>query len=213
MTVRTHPFFPRTLPVIGLIMPYLSVWLGLYVIGNVWAAVLGYHLGIVLLVTLAGAWPPFGKFRTTTPLWQVLFFGLSGCVAGVSVYFLWPFIHVSPQLTYALRSWGLTQRSWPIFILYGTLVNPWLEETYWRGWLGSTARIPIVHDVFFAGFHLVILAPFFPPIWLAVTFLVLAFSGWMWRQVMRTERSMLASSLFHMAADVSILLVVWSTLK
>jgi membrane protease YdiL (CAAX protease family) len=209
----THTIQNRAIYLAGLLMPYFTVWLGLYVLKNAWAAVLGYHIGIILLVTLAGAWTSPREFRTTTPLWKVLFFGLTGCVAGISVYFLWPFIHVSPQLTEALIEWGLTPRVWPIFILYSALVNPWLEEIYWRGWLGSAARLPSVHDAFFAGFHLVILAPFFPPIWLAVTFLVLAFSGWLWRQVIRTEKSMLASSLFHMAADVSILLVVWSTLK
>jgi hypothetical protein len=132
-------------------------------------------------------------------------------VAGILVYFLWPFIHVSPGLADALLQWGLTSRTWPLFIVYGALVNPWLEEIYWRGWLGSATRNPILHDAIFAGFHLVVLAPFFPPIWLVTAFLVLATSGWMWRQVIRTEKSMLASTLFHMAADVSILLVVWST--
>jgi len=211
--IKPDSLFQRALRVIGLIMPYFSVWLGLYVIGNAWAAILGYHIGIVLLVTLAGAWPPPSEFRTTTPLWKVLLFGLTGCVAGIAVYFLWPFIHISPQLAETLRGWGLTQRTWLIFILYCTLVNPWLEEIYWRGWLGSESRQPILHDAIFAGFHLVVLAPFLPLIWLAVTFIVLAFSGWMWRQVIRTEKSILASVLFHMAADVSILLVIWSTVR
>jgi hypothetical protein len=209
---QPNSFFQRALRVVGLFMPYFAVWFGLYILGNAWAAVLGYHLGIVLLVTLARVWPQANRFRTNTSLWKVLVFGLSGCMAGISVYFLWPFIHVSPQLMVALSNWGLTPRAWPIFILYGTLVNPWLEEIYWRGWLGSATRSPMVNDAFFAGFHLVILAPFFPPIWLAITFAVLAFSGWMWRQIIQLESSMLASTLFHMAADVSILLVVWSTI-
>jgi len=201
------------LRIAGLFMPYITVWLGLYVFKNAWAAILGYHIGIVLLVTLAGAWPRLGEFRPTMPVWQVLVFGLTGCMAGISVYFLWPFIHVSPQLTDALPGWGLTPRVWPLFIAYSTFINPWLEEAYWRGWLGNTAQHPIVQDAFFAGFHLVILAPFFPAPWLAVAFIVLAVSGWMWRQVTRAEKSLLASSLFHMAADVSILLVVWSTVR
>jgi hypothetical protein len=185
-----HQFsFQRALLALGLVMPYITVWLGLYIIGNAWAAILGYHAGIILLVSLAGAWPPLCGFRTATPPWQVLLFGLAGCAAGVMLYFLWPFIHVSPRLTDALLNWGLTPRAWPIFIAYSALVNPWLEEIYWRGWLGNAARTPMIHDAFFAGFHLVVLAPFFPFAWLVAAFLVLAVSGWMWRQVTRAEKS------------------------
>ncbi len=201
----------RALYIIGLLMPYLTVWLGLYVFKNAWAAIFGYHIGIILLVTWARAWPSLNQFHASAPFWKIIFFGLTGCIAGVTVYFLWPFINVSPKLIESLLEWGLTSRSWPLFIVYGALVNPWLEEIYWRGWLGSAVAHPIVHDAVFAGFHLVVLAPFFPPFWMAVAFLILAASGWMWRQIIRVEKSMLASTLFHMAADVSILLVVWST--
>ncbi|HSQ39598.1 MAG TPA: CPBP family glutamic-type intramembrane protease [Anaerolineales bacterium] len=207
----THTSQNRAIYLAGLLMPYFTIWLGLYVFKNAWATVLGYHAGIILLVTLARAWTSPREFRPSAPLWQVVLFGLTGCMAGILVYFLWPFIHVSPGLADAFLQWGLTSRTWPLFILYGTLINPWLEEIYWRGWLGSTARNPILHDAIFAGFHLIAIAPFFPSIWLVVAFLVLATSGWMWRQVIRTEKSMLASTLFHMASDVSILLVVWST--
>jgi hypothetical protein len=199
--------------IVGLLMPYLTVCVGLYVFNSAWAAVLGYHAGIILLVTLAKAWPRLGEFRPSAPIWKTILFGLTGCTAGVMVYFLWPLLHVSPHLTDALSNWGLVPSAWPLFIAYATLVNPWLEESYWRGWLGSANRQPILRDAVFAGFHLVVLAPFFPLFWLVVAFLVLAGSGWMWRQVIRTEQSMLATTLFHMAADVSILLVICSTLR
>lgn len=198
--------------IVGLLMPYLTVGLGLYVFNSAWAAVFGYHAGIILLVTLANAWPSIRQFRPSAPAWRTILFSLTGGLAGVLLYFLWPFIRVSPELTDTLLRWGLTPRSWPLFITYAALVNPWLEEAFWRGWLGSANRHPVLHDAAFAGFHLVVLAPFFPLFWLSVAFLVLALSGWLWRQVNHAEQSMLASTLFHMAADVSILLVIWSTI-
>jgi len=191
-------------------MPYLAVWLGLYVFGNAWAAILDYHAGILLLVTLAKAWPGREAFRVSAPLWKILLFGLAGCSAGILLYALWPYLQFSSLLGEVLLQWGLQPNAWPLFIAYGALVNPWLEEIYWRGWLGSAAKKPILRDFAFGGFHLVILARFLSPIWLAVALFILTFSGWMWRQVDRVEQSMLAASLFHMAADVSILIVVWS---
>ena len=209
LAAQPRPRF-QLLYLTGLIMPYFTVWLGLYIFKNAWAAVLGYHIGIILLVTLAGAWPSPVKFRPERdaleahPLWpDRLHRGRIG-LRSVAVH---PCFAKAGE---SLLDWGLTPRAWPLFIVYGTLVNPWLEETFWRGWLGSASRQPILHDAAFAGFHLVILAPFFPFTWLAIAFAVLAVSGWMWRQVIRVEKSMLASTLFHMAADVSILLVVLS---
>jgi len=204
-------FSQRALGMAGLFMPYFTVWLGLYVLKNAWAAILGYHLGILLLVTLAGAWPSLEKFRPGAPLWKIILFSLTGGLAGLAVYVLWPVIHVSPGLPKSLLEWGLGPGSWPLFIIYSALVNPWLEEIYWRNWLGSTQAHPVYTDAVFGGFHLIILAPFFPPFWLAVVFIILTASGWMWRQVVRTGNSLLASTLFHMVADVSILLVIWST--
>ena len=194
----------------GLLMPYLTVGLGLHVFQNAWAAILAYHAGILLLLRFAEFSDPI-PFHRPASLWKMIGFAALGLTAGLAMYFLWPFVFVSDNLPGTIERWGLTRATWPFFIAYSALVNPWLEEIYWRGWLGSAAKRPILHDFVFGGFHLVILARFLSPIWLAVALFILAFSGWMWRQVDRVERSMLAASLFHMAADVSILIVVWST--
>lgn len=199
--------------ILGILMPYLAVWLGLYIFHSGWIAIFLYHAVIIALVTMAKAWPGREAFRTNTPMWKIALFGLAGCSAGVLVYFLWPFLNFSSSLGEVLLRWGLTPNAWPFFIAYSALVNPWLEEIYWRGWLGSAAKRLILHDFIFGGFHLVVLAPFLSLFWLTIALLALTFSGWIWRQVDRVEKSMLATSLFHMAADVSILLVVWSTVR
>lgn len=199
------------LRLVGLVMPYFTIWLGLYVLRNAFAAILGYHLGILLLVSIARAWVPPARFMPTKPAWKVLTFGMTGCLAGLVLLVLMPILDVSPALRPALLDWGLNSRTWLPFIAYSTVINPWLEEIHWRHWLGSPDTHPVVTDAAFAGFHLIILAPFFSPFWLMVAFIILASSGWMWRQVNRRENSMLASTLFHMCADVSILVVIWST--
>ncbi len=192
------------------VMPYLAVGLGLYAFHNAWAAILGYHAGILALITLGRGWQAARQFRLTKSLAHVVTFGLVGLLAGVGVALLWPLVGFSPRLPDALLAWGLTPQAWPWFIAYGALVNPWLEEAYWRGWLGSGSSRPVAADAFFGGFHLVILAPFVSVGWLAFAFLVLASTAWFWRQVTRRDGSLLAASLFHLTADVSILLVIVS---
>jgi hypothetical protein len=193
-----------------LLMPYLTVAFGLYVCRNAWVAVFGYHIGIILFLSQAGPKNAARHFRSSASIGRAMLFGLGGLSAGAALYLLWPVLHFSLQLPSVLLDWGLNPQSWPWFIAYGALVNPWLEEAYWRHGLGSAARHPILNDAAFAGFHLVILAPFLALPWLLVVFLVLSFAGWSWRQVTRIEASLLAAALFHMAADVSILLVIVS---
>ena len=195
--------------VAGLLMPYLTVGAGLYIFHNAWIAILGYHAGILLILKLAH-FKSSASFRPTAQIWKTIGFGALGGLAGLAMWFLWPYVFMSPSLAWTVERWGLTRAAWPLFIAYSALVNPWLEELYWRGWLGSASRRPVVNDAFFAGFHLVILAPFLPGLWLAVVFFVLAAAGWMWREVTRHTDSLLLSALCHLAADVSILLVIVS---
>jgi len=206
-----HLSIQRALRLTGLVMPYFTVWLGLFVLNNAWAAILGYHIGILLFVTLAGAWPSLSEFRPGAASWKIILFSLTGCLAGLLVYLLWSIIHVSPILGESLLNWDLNPRTWLPFIVYSALVNPWLEEIFWRHWLGSADVHPVFTDAVFAGFHLIILAPFITAFWLGVAFIILTASGWMWRWVIRADNSMLTPTLFHMTADVSILLVIWST--
>ena len=195
--------------VAGLLMPYITVGLGLYIFHSAWVAIFAYHAGILLILRLTKFSNPV-PFRRPASLWKMIGFAALGLTAGLAMYFLWPFVFVSADLPDTIERWGLTRVSWPFFIAYSALVNPWLEELYWRGWLGSATRRPVANDAAFAGFHLVILAPFISIAWLAVVFIILTMAGWVWRQVTRQTKSLLPSALCHLTADVSILLVIVS---
>ena len=193
----------------GLLMPYLAVGLGLLVFHNAWVAILAYHAGILLILRIAGYKNPI-SFRITIPIWKLLAFAAAGGIGGIAVLILWPFVLVSSSLMGMLEQWGLTHVTWPLFIAYSALVNPWLEELYWRGWLGSADRRPVGNDAAFAGFHLFILAPFISVTWLIVTLVIMTVAAWLWRQVTRRAKSLLPAVLSHLAADVSILLAIVS---
>jgi membrane protease YdiL (CAAX protease family) len=128
---------PLLLSLLALLIPYSTVGAGLYVFHNAWAAILGYHIGIVALLWLGRYAPARERLRFH---WPALGFGALGFLGGASLLLLWPYLGLSPDLPPTLIEWGLTRETWPIFIAYSALVNPALEELYWRDWLGSDAR-------------------------------------------------------------------------
>lgn len=192
------------------LVPYIAVSLGLFVAHSAWAALIGYHLLMAAFLTVSDAWPEqLRKFRSPGRLRWIVLALLVGLSGGLGLYFLWPVFGIIPSLGKELLPLGLNSVSWPFFILYFSLVNPWLEEIFWRGWLGSPSQKPVLNDLFFAGFHLLVIGAYAP--WPSMLFglLTLTSVGWLWRQVTRREGSLLPASLSHLVADAAILIVIY----
>ena len=99
---------------------------------------------------------------------------------------------------------------WPVFITYFALVNPWVEEYFWRGYLGSPSRRLYPSDFLYAGFHVLILMGKMQIGAVLYSLIVLVLAGWFWRQLACADEGLLAPVLGHMAADFSILMTVYS---
>ena len=104
---------------------------------------------------------------------------------------------------------GLTGSTWPGFIAYFALVNPFLEEYFWRGFLGNYTYSLYVSDFLYAGFHALILVGKVQTISILGSLITLILAGWFWRQIAREDQGLLAPVLGHMAADFTILLAVY----
>ena len=99
--------------------------------------------------------------------------------------------------------------TWPIFITYFVLVNPFIEEYFWRGYLGSPTKRLYISDFLYAGFHGLILMGKMPTSSVMYSLGALILAGWFWRQLARQDQGLLAPLLGHMAADFTILLTVY----
>ncbi|MHB9132605.1 MAG: CPBP family glutamic-type intramembrane protease [Armatimonadota bacterium] len=190
-------------------MPYCAVLLGMFWLRNAWIALLGYHLGMAVILTLGQRWSQARSLRAGYSPWWMLLGILGGIGAGVALYLYWPFFGVPPDLGIQLAQLSLTPAAWPFFMLYFILVNPWLEELYWRDYLGSPSYRPTWHDFFFAGFHLLVMARFVHWPWLLCTLVILITASWAWRQIARTNRGLLVPVVCHILADVGILFTVY----
>ena len=115
----------------------------------------------------------------------------------------------SLQLESELADLGLTGLPWLLFIGCYFIVNPVLEELFWRGYLGQRTRGLTWNDVWFSGYHVLVAVNFTWWPWVVASFLVLVAISWVWRQFARQARGLLLPILSHTAADASIILAVF----
>jgi len=220
------------------LLPYFAVGLGLLVFHNAWAAILTYHAGILAVLFLKPGIPLKDLVRNNGNKWLVvsavigacggvilyLFWPLLsippgnkwlvvsaviGACGGVILYLFWPLLSIPPGTGDYIGSIGLMGASWPVFMAYYALVNPFLEEYYWRGCLGGKSKRPVLQDLLFAGYHLLVLGGNLSVLWLAVTFLILCGAAWYWRQISRMTGGLLAAALSHLAADLTVILAIY----
>ncbi len=188
----------------------MAVGVGLLIFHNAWTAILVYHAAMVALISLSKPVVPLKQIVRSANYRMVILSVALGTGGGVLLYLLWPLLSVPPDINSYMRSIGLTTTIWPYFIVYYVMINPSLEEYYWRGLMGSSAKSPVLNDFLFAGYHLVVLAGNVSIIWLIIVFLFLCSAAWYWRQITRLSGGLLAATLSHMAADITIILAIYS---
>ena len=191
------------------ILPYLAVAIGVFWLQNALAALLGFHIAIVLSLLLARAQVPIKILFTSRDIRRVLLNILLCGSSGVALYVFWSYFEVIGDISGHIASYGLTSRTWPIFIAYFVLVNPLVEEYFWRGYLGSPTRHFHPSDFLYAGFHGLILLGKVQIAAIAYSLIVLVLVGWFWRQLARADGGLLAPMLGHMAADFTILMAIY----
>lgn len=191
------------------ILPYLAVAIGSFWLQHALLALLGFHLAIVIGISLVKSSIPLGILFKSNDIRRVILSILLCGSGGVLLHFLWPYFDVVRDLPAQIESYHLTGATWPLFIAYFTLVNPLVEEYYWRGYLGSPTKNLHPSDFLYAGFHTLVLLNKVQPGWIISSLAVLVIAGWFWRQIAREDGGLLAPVLGHMAADFTILMAVY----
>lgn len=189
--------------------PYLAVWAGLFLFKSAWLTLIGFHLAILLALAYLRPSLPLDVFFRPAKSRDVLTGILLGASSGLGLYFLWDAFAISASLGEQLAEIGLNRSTWLGFIAYFVLVNPFIEEYFWRGVLGSETRSLYPGDLIYAGYHVLVVWNKTHPLSTIFMLIVLTLAGWSWRQLRRRDASLLAPLLSHMFADLSILLAVY----
>lgn len=204
--MNTRPFKKLLPPVI----PYLTIGIGLLVFHNAWLAILGYHAGMVAVISLSKTRIPLKHAFKRGRYWLLFIAALVGAGGGLLLNILWPLLSVPGDIDSYIRSIGLNELTWPVFLAYFILVNPLIEEYYWRGYLAGSGRGIELNDLLFSGYHLIVLAGQMTTIWLIVAFFGLTFAAWLWRQMNKLNGSLLASVISHVTADITVILTIYA---
>jgi membrane protease YdiL (CAAX protease family) len=166
---------------------------------------LGYHALMIVAVLTRGR-PDLERADYRAHRWRLLILGaLPGLAGGTLFYLIWPHLGIPVNIDSYIRGLCLSPDSFPWFAVYFVAVNPVVEEYYWRGWLGSDRRRPVWNDFIFSGYHPLVLAGVVEPGWLAAIFVILAVGAWLWRLLNQYHGGLLASTLSHLAGDLSVM--------
>lgn len=190
-------------------LAYLAVGLGLFQFHSAWGALVGFHIAIIASLWIAKPNIPIGAlFKSTNFKWILLSVLLCGS-SGFSLYFLWDKFRFANDLPMQVEALGLDSSNWLTFIAYFALVNPFIEEYFWRGYFGNPTKSLYLYDFIYSGFHGLILIGKVHSYSIIFGLSVLVFAGWLWRQIAREDHGLLAPVLGHMAADFTILMAVY----
>ena len=194
---------------ISVLTPYIAVVIGLYVFNNAWLTLVLYHLGILAFSMTGPRRGLLEKFKTGWNLPLAAAAAVMSLLVVPILFFLWPFIgNTAASLDTTLSQMGLSGPAWLLFIVYFSTVQPFLEELYWRGFLGSTQRWFSSTDLIFAGYHVLVLARFVDGPWLLLVFLAVAFAGAVWRILASRLNGLAVPLLSHVLADMAIITTV-----
>ncbi|MBI4332451.1 MAG: CPBP family intramembrane metalloprotease [Chloroflexi bacterium] len=190
-------------------IPYVTIGVGLLVLRSAWLAIFAYHAAMVCLILISRTRPTLPSLFKSNRRGPPVIASVVGAGSGGLLYILWPLLAVPEDIGPYVLGIGLTPTTWPLFIVYYAVATPLLEEYFWRGLLAGDSRNIAPGDLFFSGYHLLVLAGRMAAGWLFVIFLVLCLTAWCWRRANRSAGGLLPSLLSHAAADISVIVVIY----
>ncbi len=135
-------------------------------------------------------------------------------LSGSAVFVFWPFAKLEgTELGGVLGDFGLAGTTGIVFGAAAIVVNPLLEELFWRGCFEDKVTRVSVIDIAFAGYHGLALVLVIR-VWAAVgAFIVLCFASWALRYVKDRRGGLAVPYIAHLAADISIIAAIYGLLR
>lgn len=204
-----------------LVGPTLMIFIGLQVLESVIVVFLLFYSWL-LAVPLLGGGVHWEKFKTSrkdallgigSGLLFLLF--IFGGVNWLHIYLL-----DIDQLRVLLWEWGFSSRGEVWLVLILLVVNPILEEVYWRGYifeklrLEGTAKYTIfMTSAFYTLYHFLSVIPIFSGLFGIVAAIPVFIAGIFWGYIREKTGTITAAIIGHVLSDMGIILVYWSLIR
>jgi len=139
---------------------------------------------------------------------------LGGLVLWAGVLLIRPGMIDPERITGALAAAGMNARSFWLTGLVVILINPFFEEYLWRygvfQWLDSRySRTVAIHisALLFAGYHPLVVAQFFPPVWLLLVFVLVYIGGIAFAFLYSRTLNLLHPIAFHLFINLNLIII------
>jgi hypothetical protein len=194
---------------LSVLLPYLAVLVGVFGFRSVWIALGIYYCGAVILISQRLGRHSLGLIRSGWSWkWAIVSIGLAmAIVVGAGV--LWDQVQrADVSLGELFTRYGLGGNSGIVFCAIAVLFNPALEELFWRGCFESNPHRPASGDIFFAGYHVLVLWMVARWSWVILFFAGLFLFAWLMRYLKNTLRGLGIVCFFHTMADLAIIVSI-----
>lgn len=217
----------NALVILGALLPYLAVIIGLYIFHHAYIALLLYHSLIWGYMYTQKRYNIFEQDTQTKEvkksLWTkyivfVLITACSGPLVYTYIRFLQPYlqkaIKIPPlQLFDYLAYYQVFSFSIPLFIVYFGIVHPLIEQKHWRALfyhinLNHDKKMGIILHLLFALYHIVVLYTLMPFPILLLVFWLLFFVSIIWNYFMKHNISFTYLLVSHIITDTSMVIGV-----
>ena len=206
-----------------LLVPTLLIFLGLQVISSVPVTFLLFYSWLLLVPVVDGLFVKKGTPRETfsslgfsiqrnnvwTGLWTgfiFLFVILSGG------YFFQSFLFDRADLSELLARWNFTGDFTGGLVLILMLINPVLEEMYWRGYMHDKLTrkykpqtVILLTALFYSLYHLLSVIPLFAWPYNVMMVVPVFLAGLIWGYMRQRHHSVVGSIISHVLADAGIM--------
>jgi membrane protease YdiL (CAAX protease family) len=214
---------PLPARICGVCIPYAAVGIGLYVFSSAPIAVGLYYGGAIVYIAATGpkellagpaAWAGSATILGARDRGLAIVTCGVFALAGVAVYYLWPVaVRADVDLATLLETMGLGGWRFLVFAVVFCLLNPVVEEVFWRGCLQDDRRRVSWIDAAFAGYHVPVLVMFINVGVSAVGFAILCTASWCLRRLRHKSGGLGLGWAAHFLADLSVMTAVWVLLK
>ena len=206
-----------------LIGPTFMIFIGLSLLHNVLITFFLFYGWLLIIPLIVAYWNKSIKSNREFSLTKksILIGIVSGFICLFSIYSFVAFFQSTvlniSELQQLLAEWDFNGKKILLLILVLVLINPILEEYYWREFIykrllhkvGSVNTI-IVTSIFYSLYHLIVVVEIFSFPFNAFAVIPVFLAGIMWGIFRLKLNSINASIISHCLADIGIMLVYWN---